>query len=105
MKNSAAEEEIVRTILERHAEAFRKNDVKTIMADYAEHAVMMTRETGAVRGHDAIRQLYTMIFSDIFPAKSTELTFEPVLIAGGVGLLHWSASTPALIAENGFDSF
>jgi uncharacterized protein (TIGR02246 family) len=98
-------EDSIRAIIERHTNAFRSGDVRGLMADYAKDAVFLTKGPGVLKGTDAIRQLYDMVFRDVFPPSTTTLVFEAPLVAGNVGLLHWSATTPTTRTQGGFDAF
>jgi uncharacterized protein (TIGR02246 family) len=98
-------EETVRAIIERHTTAFRAGDVPGLLADYAKDATFLTKGPGVLRGSDAIRGLYEMVFAHVFPPSTTVLVFEPPLVAGNVGLLHWSATTPTTRTQGGFDTF
>jgi uncharacterized protein (TIGR02246 family) len=98
-------EDGVRAIIERHTNAFRSGDVSGLIADYAKDAVLLTKGPGVLKGSDAIRQLYEMVFRDVFPPSTTKYVFEPPLVGGNVGLLHWSATTPTTRTQGGVDAF
>jgi uncharacterized protein (TIGR02246 family) len=95
----------IQALVDRHVAAFVKGDVPAILADYADDAVMVTKGTGIVRGKEAIGQTYDYIFKNVFVPGATEMGFEPLMIAGEIALLHWSASTAAIKSVFAFDSF
>jgi uncharacterized protein (TIGR02246 family) len=55
--DTAADEEILRTMIARHVEAFSAGDLETIMAMYATDIVQMPPDTSTITGDLALRDL------------------------------------------------
>nr|WP_087572974.1 nuclear transport factor 2 family protein [Sphingomonas sp. CDS-1] len=92
-------------IVRRHLDAWRKGDVDALLADYADDAVMMTRDTGVVAGKPRIRALYDHVFAEIFRPEDTRLEVTAELISGDHALVHWEATTTAFRTSGAFDAF
>lgn len=91
-------------ILTRHWQAFRTGDVKAIMADYAEDAVLITPE-GTLKGPTQIRSLFTKIFADMFPPASTSLNLTKQVVEGEIAYILWSGSSSRYSAPFATDTF
>ena len=76
-----------------------------LMADYADDAVMLNKQTGPLIGKAAIAAMYQYVFAELF--KPTEIDFHPEapIVSGNVALVHWSVTTPTLRTSGGFDTF
>jgi hypothetical protein len=98
-------QDTIEAVVSRHIAAFKSGDAAAIAADYAENAILLTKATGPVSGREAIRQTFAAIFGSVFPPATTSMQFEPLLAAGEIGLLHWTAITPNIRTVGAFDSF
>ena len=58
-------------VVGRHVQAFFGGDIETVMADFADDALLCTPD-GALRGHDAIRGFFEQVLP-LFPPGSTTL--------------------------------
>ncbi|AMK19881.1 MULTISPECIES: nuclear transport factor 2 family protein [Sphingobium] len=92
-------------IVHRHLDAWQKGDVDALLADYADDAVMMTRDTGVVAGKPQIRALFEHVFAEIFRPDDTRLQVTAELISGNHALVHWDATTSAFRTSGAFDAF
>lgn len=95
----------VEALIQHHIAAFQRGDVEAVLSDYAPDAVMVTKGTGALVGVEAIRSAYEMIFEHVFPPATTTVDFEPLIAAGEIALLHFTARTPTVRTVGAFDSF
>ncbi len=98
-------EDITRQIVRRHLDAWRNGDVDGLMADYADDAVLLTRDAGVVAGKDALRAMFGQVFSTLFKPGDTRLDVTAELISGELALIHWDASTSAFRTTGAFDTF
>ena len=62
----------VQDLMARHGKAIREGDVDGVLADYAEHSVIMTTGRTA-RGLAEIRDLFTDLFTNLIPPGSSKL--------------------------------
>ncbi|NWK98296.1 hypothetical protein DM806_22035 [Sphingobium lactosutens] len=92
-------------IVRRHLDAWQKGDVDALLADYAEDAVMMTRDTGVVTGKPQIRALFDHVFAEIFRPEDTRLEVTAELVSGNHALVHWKAATTTFRTIGAFDAF
>jgi uncharacterized protein (TIGR02246 family) len=95
----------IEALIARHKQAFVAGDVDGLMVDYADDAVMLVKGMPPVKGAHAIRAMYDMIFTGVFPPTDTEVTFDPVIVEGDVALLPFSATTSTAKSVAGQDSF
>ena len=56
----------VEEILNHHMKATNEGNLEEIMLDYAEDAVLITKDTGVVKGKEALRQFFQMLTSGLF---------------------------------------
>ena len=91
-------------MLLHHLQAFGTGDVETIMADYAEDAVLITPD-GALKGHAQIRSLFAQIFADMFPPDSTSFNLAKQVVEGEIAYILWSGSSPHYNAPFATDTF
>lgn len=98
-------DDVTRTVVRRHLEAWRHGDVPALLADYAEDAVMLSAMAGAITGKAAIAAMYAPVFEGLFPPADTKLEVTAEIIAGDHALVHWTATTSAVRTVGGFDSF
>ena len=97
--------EETRRIVRAHLEAWRRGDVPCLMADYAEDAVMLNKQTGPLIGKTAIAAMYQYVFAEIFKPAEIIFTPEPEIVSGNFALVHWGVTTPSLRTSGGFDTF
>ena len=86
-----------KAIVERHMAALAEGDVDTLMADYADDAVMISNMGGVTKGADAIRAVFSNIPAGGF--AGVEMTSE--VYEDRVGYIVWKTSGIAL----GSDTF
>jgi ketosteroid isomerase-like protein len=89
--DTAADKAAIRSADKAHIDAFNAGDVNTIVAGYAEDAVVMPSDAPAVSGREAIRKMFA---ESIVSAKAGGLTESlgdyTSVVSGNVG---WSAGT------------
>ncbi len=92
----------VRWIVEHHDDAYRRGDIKEIMADYAPDAVV-TMSTGTFKGLAEIQRLFqTYVDKKIVPERETFVgTVESV--TRSVVLQHWSIGSGKSQHKSGTD--
>jgi len=88
----------------RHWRAFGAGDIEAIMADYAEDAVLITRDA-TLKGHAQIRSLFSQISENIFPPGSTSLNLTNQVVEGEIAYILWSGSSPHYNAPLATDTF
>jgi uncharacterized protein (TIGR02246 family) len=98
-------EDVTRTVVHRHIEAWRRGDVAGLLADYAEDAVMLSAAAGALSGKDAIAAMYAPVFEGLFPPADTVLELTAEVFAADFALVHWTATTSKVRTVGGFDTF
>jgi ketosteroid isomerase-like protein len=89
--DTAAGEAAIRSADQAHVDAFNAGDVDTIVAGYAEDAVVMPSDAPAVSGREAIRKMFAESIAGAKAAGLTESLGEYTsVVSGNVG---WSAGT------------
>ena len=96
--DTAADEAALRTADETYMRAFAKGDLETIVALYAEDAVLLPEYAPEVKGRDAIRK-YTV--GDIARQKPGETSTIVESTQGVSGDLGWSSGTVKNTDANG----
>ena len=84
-----------------HAKAMSSRDLETIVSDYADDAVFITRN-GVLHGKDGVREGFTRIFRDL-----PEPTFDvrTRILEGDTLFLEWTATSAASRADDGAETF
>ena len=85
-------EQTEKTLL-HHWQAFGAGDIEAIMADYAEDAVLITRD-GVVKGQAQIQSLFVQMFTNMFPPDETSLNLSKQVVEGEIAYILWSGSSP-----------
>jgi len=98
-------DEETRRIVRAHLDAWRNGDVRRLMADYADDAVLLSKHTGPLVGKAAIAAMYQHVFSEIFKTNEITFTAEPVFVCGDLALVHWGVTSSTLRTVGGFDTF
>jgi ketosteroid isomerase-like protein len=99
------DDEQTRRIVRAHLEAWKRGDVPSLMADYAEDAMLLNKQTGPLIGKAAIAAMYQYVFTELFKPAEIVFTAEPEIVSGNYALVHWGVTTPTLRTSGGFDSF
>jgi ketosteroid isomerase-like protein len=86
-----------------HLRCFAACDLDGILAGYTDDAALHTA-AGTARGHDALRQFFTVAFSE-FGKPSTTFEMKHQIFDGEVGFVVWSAETEDNIYDLGTDTF
>ena len=97
----AAAPRTAQEVYTHHAQAMVSGDLDTILSDYAEDAVFITRD-GALHGTDGVRQAFTKIFADL---PSPEFDVRTRILEGDVLFLEWSAHSVHSHAGDGVETF
>ncbi|MCU1308595.1 MAG: nuclear transport factor 2 family protein [Acidobacteriaceae bacterium] len=90
--------------LRHHWQAFGAGDVDEIMVDYADDAVLITRD-GTLKGHAQIRSLFSQISENIFPPGSTTVNLAKQIVEGELAYILWSANSAHYNAPFCTDTF
>lgn len=94
-------EQTPQEIFQHHATALIQGDLDSLMADYAEDALVVTT-TGEHRGRPAIRELYTGLI-DAFPQVAIDL--DAAVFADDLLLVRWRADSALNSVSDGVDTF
>ncbi|MBN1614417.1 MAG: nuclear transport factor 2 family protein [Deltaproteobacteria bacterium] len=92
----------VEEILNNHMKAIQEANLDEILYDYAEDAVLITKDTGAVKGKDALRQFFQMLTSGLFAGGQS--TVSTLIIEGSLAYVEWKLESEKHTA-NGVDTF
>ena len=88
-------------VLAHHAQALGAGDLDSIVADYADDAVVIS-PTGVLRGLDGVRTAFTQLLADL-PNASWDLPTQ--IYEGDVLFLEWTADAGSTRADDGIDTF
>jgi ketosteroid isomerase-like protein len=80
-------------IMDRHWRALVRGDVRALVADYAEDAVLISAATGIIKGRTAIGDLLTLFVSGIIPPASTTFSLDLTHAEGALGYIVWKAES------------
>jgi uncharacterized protein (TIGR02246 family) len=98
-------EDLTRTVVRRHLEAWKRGDVPALLDDYADDAVMLSSQAGVLSGRGAIAAMYGPVFEGLFPPADTDLEVTAEIVVGDHALVHWTAKTSTIRTIGGFDAF
>ena len=99
--DTAADEAALRAADQTFMRAYWKGDLETVVALYAEDAVLMPADAPEAKGRDAIRKYYA---ADIASLKSGEADMILESTQGVSGNLGWSSGRTKYTAANGATS-
>jgi len=99
--DTAADEAALRAADQTFMRAYWKGDLETVVALYAEDAVLMPADAPEAKGRDAIRKYYA---ADIAGLKSGEADMILESTQGVSGNLGWSSGRTKYTAANGATS-
>ena len=99
--DTAADEAALRAADQSFMRAYWKGDLESVVALYAEDAVLMPADAPEAKGRDAIRKYYA---ADIASVKSGEAEVIVESTQGVSGNLGWSSGTTKYTAANGATS-
>ncbi len=92
----------VEEILDHHAQAVKDGNLDEIIADYADDAVLISKDTGPVKGKEALRGFFQMLTGGLFAGgESTDLVR---IIDGELVYLEWQVESAKHVAT-GVDTF
>jgi ketosteroid isomerase-like protein len=80
-------------LLDRHWQALVRGDVPSLLADYAEDAVLITGATGVIKGRTAIGDILTLFVTAIIPPASTTFSLDLTHAEGALGYIVWKAES------------
>ncbi len=90
-------------VLASHLGAFGKKDMKAILADYTDKAVMLS-PMGELVGPKALEGLFKQLFAE-FGKKGVKFKLHHTTIEGEIAFIVWSADTPDNTYELATDTF
>ena len=99
--DTAADEAALRAADQTFMRAYWKGDLESVVALYAEDAVLMPADAPEAKGRDAIRKYYA---ADIASLKSGEADMILESTQGASGNLGWSSGRTKYTAANGATS-
>ena len=88
-------------VFKHHAEALGNEDIDEILADYADDAVIVTKD-GPTRGKEAIAGLFRGLIAEI-PNATWDLRAE--VYVDDLMLLEWSVRSDKHTIDDGVDTF
>lgn len=92
-----------RDVLDHHLRSFEEGDVKGVLSDYAQDAVMLTPD-GPLRGTDAIRPLFEAMIAE-FGKPGAAFSMKQQYVEGDYAYILWTAETADNVYELGTDTF
>jgi uncharacterized protein (TIGR02246 family) len=92
------------TVLDRHLAAFGAGDVEASLKDYSDDAVFL-RPDGAYTGHEALRAMFTEIFSTLFKPGTYDFSLDGMQVAGPAAMIVWHADCASATLTGGVDTF
>ena len=96
--DTAEDKAALRAADETVARASMKGDVETVVALYAEDAILMPADVPEVKGRDAIRKYYAAELADWPPGDSLIIVESTQGVSGNLG---WSSGRTKYTAANG----
>ena len=90
-------------VVGRHVQAFLAGDIESIMADFADDALLCTPD-GALRGPGPIRGFFEWALP-LLPSDATTVEVKQQIVDGDVFYVAWSASSPAVAIPFAVDVF
>jgi hypothetical protein len=90
-------------VVGRHLQAFLAGDIETLLADFADTALLCTPD-GALRGTKQIRSFFEQVIP-LFPPGATNLTVKQQVVDGDLFYIVWTAESPAVEVPLASDVF
>ena len=97
------DEDLTKSVLDHHWEAFVNNDLEAVMEDYSEASILVTPDA-TYRGLEEIRQNFINAFL-AFPTKRSTLTLNKSIVEQDIGYILWEADVPEFKLTYATDSF
>jgi len=88
-------------VLQDHVRAVNSGDMQVILADYADHAQVLTAQ-GALKGKPGVEAFFTQALS-LLPGA--ELAVDQTVTGDNCLLVWWSANSSAGRIDDGIDTF
>ncbi|MFC7068389.1 nuclear transport factor 2 family protein [Halobaculum lipolyticum] len=92
------------SVLEHHLEAFSRQDMDEMLADYDDDSVVVTNTMGTFHGVDEIRDLFETLFAE-FSQSPVEFELDDQRIEADTAYIVWHAETPENSYEFATDTF
>jgi len=96
--DTAADEAALRAADQKFMEANYKGDLETVVALYAEDAVLLPSNAPAAKGRDAIRKYFAADMANLKPGDSGVIVESTQGVSGNLG---WSSGRTKDTAANG----
>lgn|GEM_PF-349466 len=90
-------------IIKNHLKSFQENELETLMADYTNESVLITKER-TYTGIDEICYFFTHLMSH-FPKDQSWFKLDTIAVEGEFAYIVWHADTPTLSIPFGTDTF
>jgi len=97
------DEDLTKSVLDHHWEAFVNNDLEAVMEDYSEASILVTPDA-TYRGLEEIRQNFINAFL-AFPTNRSTLTLNKSIVEQDIGYILWEADVPEFKLTYATDSF
>ena len=93
----------VKDVLDHHLKSFGEGDLKGILSDYAQDAVLFTAG-GPLKGADAIRPLFQAMIAE-FAKPGAVFSMKQQFVEDEYAYILWTAETADNVYELGTDTF
>jgi len=90
-------------LLEDHIKAVLSGNYEKMLEDYADDALMITRE-GTFKGKEAIKGVFENLINNMPNMKPVKTSDDRLLIEGDTLLLRWSAESDMATISNAVDT-
>jgi hypothetical protein len=90
-------------IILHHLSSFRENDLESLLADYTNESVLITREA-TYEGVKEIRGFFTELAVH-FPKGKSGFELDKIVSHNDMVYIVWHADTPSLLVSLGTDTF
>jgi ketosteroid isomerase-like protein len=94
---------LTKDVIDHHLKCFGEGDLRGILSDYAQGAVLFTPD-GPLRGGDAIRPLFQAMIAE-FGKPGAAFSMKQYFVEGDYAYILWTAETADNVYELGTDTF
>ncbi len=92
----------VKEVFDHHVKALNEGNLDEVAADYAEHAFVLTKDDGVVKGRPTIKKWFEGVLSGPLVGAHFDLTTE--IVEGDIVYIEWKAEGTQNVAT-GTDTF
>jgi hypothetical protein len=92
----------IESVMAHHMQALNDADLEEVARDYTASSILITKDTGAIRGKENIKQFFELLLTAYFPGG--QFTATTLITEGDVAYLEWTCESSQFIAT-GVDTF